>query len=559
MALSLAQLPTHIRAAPMQARDGGWRGASGHVRGAHTAARDGRGGIVLPLASQVFLLAAAGRRALRGPRGHRYRATVARKAAMMGPGWTDEIAQLVHPLPEGPKWQEKRPGYRGRPLIRLLLDGEDLVHSYAKAALERTGEWTGPVSSGLEKALTFGGWLGGAPDDPEAPEIMTFVGMPTDLVESTNPNTVVDGYPEDMRERAGRVMTGEDMEGYYVNEWIRQLQDQDRLITWTRPSTIRGRPRPNNLIKQKRYQDGEEIRMHNLRDSHVLLSQVMGAGTTLQVGETVEALKQTQLANGQWLPAKWTPAVVRAANYDGTYDLMFDMKRNEPYHRSLKQNLKSLPCISQKMDWFYKRYGADDMPAAFRLHQEMDFAMAVPPGHIRMQKTVDTIADTMDTDGSQSWYLVSNKEFIITGDYYKRHPEQKSPADRVEEWKDMFQIRFEWEDTPEGLKFVPQLTKRQWDCLQINHKDVVAVAGPAELPKELQIDEFHKKFLEETQEMMEKYTKGVHRVTQMTPDRPTRPAGPQPRPAAGTDDRWTGRMLTPAEPSLTGELQLGPD
>ncbi|CAK0813972.1 unnamed protein product, partial [Prorocentrum cordatum] len=301
---------------------------------------------------------------------------VARRAAMMGPGWTDELAHLVHPSPEGPKWQAKKPGYRGRPLIRLLLDGEDLVHSYAKALFERTGEWTGPLSTGLEKALTFGGWLGGAPDDPEAPEIMTFVGMPADLIESTNPNTVIDGYPEDLRERTGRVLTGEEMDGYHVNEWVRSLQDQDRLITWTRPSTIRGAPRPNNLMKQKSYRDGEPIYMRNLKDIHVLLSQVMGAGTTLRVGEQVEALKQTRLTNGQWLPAKWTPAVVVSANYDGTYDLKFDMKRNEPYHVSRKKNLKSLPCISQKKDWFYKTYGADDMPASYRLYQEMDFAMA---------------------------------------------------------------------------------------------------------------------------------------------------------------------------------------
>jgi len=473
---------------------------------------------------------------------------------MMGPGWTDEFAHLIHPLPEGPKWSEKRPGYRGRPLIRLLLDGEDLVHSYAKAAFERTGKWTGPLSTGLEKALTFGGWLGGSPDDPEAPEIMTFVGMPADLIESTNPSTVIDGYPEDLRERTGRVLTGEEMEGYHVNEWVRSLQDQDRLITWTRPSTIRGRPRPNNLLKQKHYQDGEEIRMQGQANFHVLMSQVMGAGTTLQVGEMVEALKQTRLTNGQWLPAKWTPAKVVAANYDGTYDLQFDMKRNEPYHVSQKRDLKNLPCISQKKDWFWKTFGADDMPAAFRLHQEMDFAMAVPPGHIRLQKTVDTIADTMDTEGAQSWYLVSNKDFIVTGSYYKRIKTAQSPREKVLEWKNMFQIRFEWEDTPEGLQFVPSLTMKQLDSLQLNHKDVVAVTGLGDLPDKLKIDERHKRSLEKLQDGMEELTDAVQQVTPMVSDtKAARPAGPGRRNPAGTDDRWTGRKFTPAEPPvLTG-------
>eukprot|EP00435_Cladocopium_sp_Y103_P051783 s749_g16.t1 len=48
----------------------------------------------------------------------------ARRANVTGPGWTDELARIFDPRPEGPGWQPEF-GYSGRPRLRLLVDAED--------------------------------------------------------------------------------------------------------------------------------------------------------------------------------------------------------------------------------------------------------------------------------------------------------------------------------------------------------------------------------------------------------------------------------------------------
>ncbi|CAJ1358238.1 unnamed protein product [Effrenium voratum] len=56
----------------------------------------------------------------------------------------------------------------------------------------------------------------------------------------------------------------------------------------------------------------------------------MGAETGLQVGEDVEALKTGRFFKDTWIPSMWKKAKVVAANYDGTYDLQFEMNHG-PY------------------------------------------------------------------------------------------------------------------------------------------------------------------------------------------------------------------------------------
>ena len=34
-----------------------------------------------------------------------------------------------------------------------------------EAEFERTGKWTGPLSTGIEKALLYGAWRGGEPEE----------------------------------------------------------------------------------------------------------------------------------------------------------------------------------------------------------------------------------------------------------------------------------------------------------------------------------------------------------------------------------------------------------
>lgn len=77
------------------------------------------------------------------------RRLVRRRANVTGPGWTDELARIFDPRAEGPRWQPEF-GYSGRPRLRVLLDAEDLCHSYAKAKYLETGKWTGPLSEGIE-------------------------------------------------------------------------------------------------------------------------------------------------------------------------------------------------------------------------------------------------------------------------------------------------------------------------------------------------------------------------------------------------------------------------
>ncbi|CAL1173558.1 unnamed protein product [Cladocopium goreaui] len=151
------------------------------------------------------LIAVAGGFHRRQTRALRARARTARRANITGPGWTDELARIFDPRPEGPGWQPEF-GYSGRPRLRLLIDAEDICHSYAKAKYLQTGKWTGPLSEGIEKVLDYGAWGGGepedrAPDEPDMtpPEILTFVGMPADMIEAVKPGDLVDGYPEAWR------------------------------------------------------------------------------------------------------------------------------------------------------------------------------------------------------------------------------------------------------------------------------------------------------------------------------------------------------------------------
>ena len=206
--------------------------------------------------SLAGLVAAVGLAVHRRPR-QRRECLVLRRANVTGPGWTDELARIFDPREEGPEWH-KEFGYSGRPRLRLLLDAEDLCHSYAKAKYLQTGKWTGPLSEGVEKALDYGAWGGGepepdpnrAPDEPDMtpPEILTFVGMPADMIEAVKPGDLVDGYPEQLREDLGNVVLGED--GYFINGFLQSLQEDNRLLTWSRPTRLPGGGVPQRFLKR---------------------------------------------------------------------------------------------------------------------------------------------------------------------------------------------------------------------------------------------------------------------------------------------------------------------
>jgi len=449
-----------------------------------------------------------------------------RRVAVTGPGWTDELARIFDPREEGPEWQRNL-GYRGRPRLRLLLDGEDLVHSYAQALHQHTGKWTGPLSAGLELAFAYGAWGGGAPElgpnhNPEdpvmvPPEILTFVAMPSDLIEAILPGTVCDGYPEDLRQKLGRCLYGD--EGYFINTWIRELQDEDRLITWNRPARLPGgKPRPNALLTQKYYKSGSIVGFRSLGSTPIVLSQVMGAGKALKVGEKVEALKNGRLVQGKWMPSQWMKAEVLAQNYDGTYDLQFEMNFG-PYRERRLKGLRGLPTLSLRKNEVYKDFGADSMPAKFRMMQELNYAQAVPPTKIRLPGMLDRLSDTTDTEGQQDWYLCTSRQFVLTSSSRTHHKV------RLEDFTRKFQLDYRWVPSMEGgLRFEPVPNPTMAAALRANHNDVAQQFQMA-----ADADEAARRKLREYKEGMAMFTADLEKLPTVAPAKPSRPAGPRGR------------------------------
>lgn len=451
---------------------------------------------------------------------------VARRAYVTGPGWTDELARIFDPRPTGPEWQGNL-GYRGRKTIRLLLDGEDLVHAYAQAAYLQTGKWTGPLSAGVEDAMLYGAWRGGLPEevthpeqDPDTPqmqppEILTFVAMPADLIEAVNPQSMCDGYPEEERKRIGRALFSG--EGFFVNDFLSSLQEDNRLITWGRPTRLPGgAPRPHALLVQKHYQPGTPQPFQRLRTPPVILSQVMGAGLTLKIGDEVEAIKSGRLVDDKWLPSKWERAKVLAVNYDGTYDLQFFMNFG-PWRSRRKEMpaLKGPAMLSLRKNEVYRKYGSDSMPASFRMLQELNFAQAVPPTKIRQKGMLDRLSDTLDNEANQDWFLCSTRKFIMTS---STKDEDKV---RLAEFVDKFQLGFRWVPTDSGLRFEPVPNATMAAALRVSHNDV---AKQFQLSAEA--EELARWKLDSYKAGIAKLSEEIKQIPELEPDQPRRPAGP---------------------------------
>eukprot|EP00931_Biecheleriopsis_adriatica_P117062 TRINITY_DN92615_c0_g1_i1.p1 TRINITY_DN92615_c0_g1~~TRINITY_DN92615_c0_g1_i1.p1 ORF type:complete len:567 (-),score=107.31 TRINITY_DN92615_c0_g1_i1:55-1695(-) len=435
----------------------------------------------VPLACCVTFLAAAVKPSRRPGRSRA--ASVLRRASITGPGWSDELARIFDPREEGPDWHYEY-GYRGRRTLRLLLDAEDLAHSYAYARWQQTGKWTGPLSEGIEKALEYGAWGGGEPEerahpDPDnlesgttftPPEMLTFVAMPADLIEASKPENLCDGYPEDVRETIGNVITGED--GVFVNENLRSLQDDDRLLTWHRPNRLPGGggrggfARPNALMYQKYYQPGKIVAFQGMKARPVVLSQCMGAGTALKVGDKVEALKPGAFIKTAWTPSKWEKAEVLAVNYDGTYDIQFEDNAG-PYRERRTKGLRGLPTLSLRKNEIWRGYAADHMPAYFRMLQEKNYMSAVPASNMRLPGMLERICDTYDAEASQDWYLCTSRKFIMSASGI--HDE----SGRLDDFAAKFIFDYRWVPTEDGgLRFEPVPNSVQAQSLRACHNDV---------------------------------------------------------------------------------------
>lgn len=403
------------------------------------------------------------------------------------------------------------------------------MHSYAQALHELTGKWTGPLSKGIEKALLYGAWAGGAPEpdpdrDPEdpvlePPEIQTYVGIPADLVEAVTVGNVVDGHPEELRQQLNRCR--QDAEGeYYINAFIRDLQDQDRLITWSRPARLPGgAPRPNALLKQKYYMMGKPLLFHSLWRQPVCLSQAMGSGEALQqirAGTDVEALKPGKLLeNDAWQPSAWAPAKITAVNYDGTFDLQF--KRTwGPFRDNKKYGLKGLPMLSLRKNEIYKGWGADSMSARFRLQQEMEYSPSMPADKIRLPGMLDRLSDIYDVESVQDWYLCTSVDYVLAPQAYSR---QKHKLMR---YKNRFMLSYKWVPTADGdLRFEPEPNRQMAEALRLSHNDVAQQFAEA-----ANADEEDRKQLKMCKDMMSNFVDKVETPPNIKPDAPSRPAGP---------------------------------
>jgi len=452
------------------------------------------------------------------------RGAVLRKANVTGPGWTDELARLFDPRVEGPDWEPEL-GYCGRPRLRLLLDAEDICHSYAKARYMQTGEWTGPLSDGIAKALDYGAWGGGdveevdpdrGPNDPDMtpPEILTFVGMPSDLIEALKPGDLVDGFPEDTRQEIGNVVLSED--GFFINAFLRSLQDDDRLITWHRPARQPGGiPRVNALMAQKYYEPSKVVPFRFLSARPILLNQAMGGETGLEVGARVEALKPGRFFKDTWIPSMWKPAIVAAANYDGTYDLQFEMNHG-PYRERRTKGHKRTPTLSLRKNERFKDFGADHMPASFRLFEEMNYQQSVPPSNIRMVGFIDRISDMHDPDATQDWYLCTSKKFMVTESQTGRD------AKRLDDFARRFLFSYRWVPTEDGdLRFEPVPNASQAQSLRVCHKNTAMQFASA-----ASADDEAKRKIKRYKAEMAQFEQVIGEITAQE-HKPRRPAGPR--------------------------------
>ncbi|CAE8614599.1 unnamed protein product [Polarella glacialis] len=322
----------------------------------------------------------------------------------------------------------------------------------------------------------------------------------------------------DRRKEVENVVLNED--GLYINEFLRSLQDDNRLLTWNRPSRLPGgAARPNTLMVQKYYQSGKPIGFRNLRARPIVLSQAMGAGSTLKVGESVEALKPGYFTdNDLWSPSKWEKAEVLAVNYDGTYDLQFFMDHG-PYRENRKKGLRGTPTLSLRRNEVYADFGADKMPAKFRMMKELNYSQAVDPSQIRMPGMLDRLSDTNDTEGSQDWYICTSKKFLLTAS--GKGDEQR----RLDDFSRQFQFDYRWVATADGdLRFEPLPNPNMAMSLKACHNEVAQQFASAANADE----EARRKLLQYKGEMDE-YQELLESPVQTKTAKPSRPAGPKGR------------------------------
>jgi hypothetical protein len=241
--------------------------------------------------------------------------------------------------------------------------------------------------------------------------------------------------------------------------------------------------KPNALLVQKHYREGDvNVLSRCMKNAPFLLTQCMGSGLSVTVGQEVEALKPGKVVSNGWVPSKWEKAKVMAVNYDGTYDVKFYQTWGTVRERKTELRVNGYLSLKKSKNERYKdQWGADHMPAAFRMMQEMNYMQATPPSRIRLIGSMDRLSDQVNDDASQDWFLCTSKVFTThkAGHFDAKGKEDSS---RLHNWQQQFSFSYKWVPTPEGgLRFEPVPNQAMMLTLDASNRETAEQLGNTSL------------------------------------------------------------------------------
>ncbi|OLP80298.1 hypothetical protein AK812_SmicGene39302 [Symbiodinium microadriaticum] len=273
--------------------------------------------------------------------------------------------------------------------------------------------------------------------------------------------------------------------------------------------------------------------VQQIQATNTAFAAILGDGSVVTWGNAGSggdsSAVQAQLSNPQscatafvegffkdtWIPSMWKPAIVAAANYDGTYDLQFEMNHG-PYRERRTKGHKRTPTLSLRKNERFKDFGADHMPASFRLFEEMNYQQSVPPSNIRMVGYIDRISDMHDPDATQDWYLCTSKKFMVTESQTGRD------AKRLDDFARRFLFSYRWVPTEDGdLRFEPVPNASQAQSLRVCHKNTAMQFANA-----ASADDEAKRKIKRYKAEMAQFEQVIGEITAQE-HKPRRPAGPR--------------------------------
>ncbi|CAE7157224.1 unnamed protein product [Symbiodinium necroappetens] len=187
-----------------------------------------------------------------------------------------------------------------------------------------------------------------------------------------------------------------------------------------------------------------------------------------------------------------------------------------PYRERRTKGHKRTPTLSLRKNERFKDFGADHMPASFRLFEEMNYQQSVPPSNIRMVGYIDRISDMHDPDATQDWYLCTSKKFMVTESQTGRD------AKRLDDFARRFLFSYRWVPTEDGdLRFEPVPNASQAQSLRVCHKNTAMQFANA-----ASADDEAKRKIKRYKAEMAQFEQVIGEITAQE-HKPRRPAGPR--------------------------------